>query len=427
MISNEKIFSILNEWNFWDRKIVETKKREGYENKLLKYSKTNKVVILKGVRRCGKSTLLINQIKNLNNKNTLFVNFEDPKLYSYLGLEILDKIVDTYKEFVSEKLDFLFLDEVQNIDNFEIFVRKANELNLFKIFITGSSSKLLSKEFGTKLSGRYLEIEVFPLSFLEFLNFKKIKVDKKNLIINSIKIKKLFKEYLYQGGFPNLFNIEKELFREELINYYNSIILKDIVSRYNLKNFDNIKKVSIFVLSNLSKILNLNNLKSSLNISYELIQNYIEYLKEVYLIFEINKFDYSLKKQFSSQKKFYSIDTGLTNSVSFKFSEDFGRQLENIVFLHFKRQTIYEIFYHKKKFECDFLLKEKDKIVKAVQVTKSLNYENEKREVMGLVEAALEHDLKEGLILTYEDEEKEFVRDKIKIKVRQIWKYLLEN
>ena len=118
---------------------------------------------------------------------------------------------------------------------------------------------------------------------------------------------------------------------------------------------------------------------------------------------------------------------GLLGVVSFKFSEDFGRQLENIVFLHFKRKSIYEIFYHKKKYECDFLLKEKDKIVKAIQVTKGLNYDNEKREVMGLVETVKEYGLKEGLLLTYEVEERDFVKEGVKIKIRQVWKYLLEN
>ena len=146
-------------------------------------------------------------------------------------------------------------------------------------------------------------------------------------------------------------------------------------------------------------------------------------MKIYFYYFFVNKYDSSVIKQELSFKKIYLIDNGFNNL--FKFSEDFGRQLENIVFLHYKRKSIYEIFYHKNKFECDFLLKEKDKIVKAIQVTKSLNYDNEKREIMGLVEACSTHKLKRGLILTYEDYEREFIKDKIKIEVRQIWKYLL--
>ena len=169
---------------------------------------------------------------------------------------------------------------------------------------------------------------------------------------------------------------------------YDSILYKDVIVRYKLQNEKNIKDVLYYLISNVGKEFSYNSLKNITNIlNSTTIKEYINYLEEVYLIFTmLNKFDYSLKKQLVNPKKVYSIDNGLSNSISFKFSEDFGRQLENIVFLHIK-ENLFMNFYHKKKFECDFLLKEKDKIVKAVQVTKTINYENEKREVMGLVES----------------------------------------
>ena len=253
-----------------------------------------------------------------------------------------------------------------------------------------------------------------------------MKINKDDFILREekSKLKKFFNEYMKNGGFAYFLKTKNY---DYLKNLYEDILYKDIIVRYNLLDEKNIKLLSYYLASNISKEISFNKLKNMLNLSNPTtIKNYISYLENSYLFFTINKFDYSLKKQIYNNKKVYFCDMGLLGVVSFKFSEDFGRQLENIVFLHFKRKSIYEIFYHKKKFECDFLLKEKDKIVKAVQVTKTLNYENEKREVMGLVEAALEYNLKEGLLLTYEDDEKEFMKDKIKIKVRQIWKYLLE-
>ena len=437
MLKKNEIFEVLDFWNFWNKNLEKNFKRESYEKRIKLFKKSKETIAIKGIRRCGKSTLLKLEIQNLLDNGVLknqilFVNFEEPKFMNFLEIDLLDKIYETYLFYLKpneNKKIFLFLDEIQNIVGFEKWINKMKQNKNIEIFITGSSSKLLSNEFSTILSGRFLQIEVFPLSFVEFLSFKKIDSSNEvDIIRNKIKIKREFDSYIKEGGFPKLIELKtQELKKEEIYNYFLTIILKDISQRYNLSNFYDLKNLAMYFFSNNSKLYSVNNLKNLKMGSYDTIKKYIEYFKEVYLFFTINKFDYSLKKQILSEKKIYTIDTGFVNYLSFKFSEDFGRQLENIVFLHFKRQTIYEIFYHKNKFECDFLLKEKDKIVKAVQVTKSLNYENEKREVMGLVEAALEHDLKEGLILTYEDDEREFVKDKIKIKVRQLWKYLIEK
>ena len=380
------------------------------------------IVIISGVRRCGKSTLL-NEFRKNQKYNKYYLNFDDERLNDF-NVKDFDKLYKVFTELYGDEKTFYF-DEIQNIFGFEKFLRRLYEKN--KIYITGSNSNLLSKELGTHLTGRYVQIELFPFSFSEFLKFKKFEVEKNDFYkrVKISKIKNLFREYLKCGGFYQFLNTKDKDFFKYL---YDSILYKDVIVRYKLQNEKNIKDVLYYLISNVGKEFSYNSLKNITNIlNSTTIKEYINYLEEVYLIFTINKFEYSLKKQLVNPKKVYSIDNGLSNSISFKFSEDFGRQLENIVFLHFKRKSIYEIFYHKKKYECDFLLKEKDKIVKAVQVTKDLNYENEKREVMGLVEAVKEYGLKEGLILTYEDRDREFIKDKIKIKVRQVWKYLLEN
>ena len=409
---------IILDQNEFKKDVIQRDFLEKLENK----KKSDFIVIISGVRRCGKSTLL-NEFRKNQKHNKYYLNFDDERLNDF-KVKDFDKLYKVFTELYGDEKTFYF-DEIQNIFGFEKFLRRLYEKN--KIYITGSNSNLLSKELGTHLTGRYVQIELFPFSFSEFLKFKKIKVEKNDFYkrVEISKIKNLFREYLKYGGFYQFLNTKDKDFFKYL---YDSILYKDVIVRYKLQNEKNIKDVLYYLISNVGKEFSYNSLKNITNIlNSTTIKEYINYLEEVYLIFTINKFDYSLKKQLVNPKKVYSIDIGLSNSISFKFSEDFGRQLENIVFLHYKRKSIYEIFYHKKKFECNFLLKEKDKIVKAVQVTKTINYENEKREVMGLVESVKEYSLKEGLILTYEDEERDFVKDKIKIKVRQIWKYLLEN
>ena len=396
--------------------------REIY-NKVNLNSKNKEIVIITGIRRCGKSTLL-NEFRKKQKYDNYYLNFDDFRLAFF---EVLDfqKLEESFLELFGIENIFYF-DEIQNINHWERYIRTLYDKSK-KIYLTGSNASMLSYELGTHLTGRNIKIEMFPFSFIEFLKFKKIEVEKDDFFITEKRslLKKEFLDYMTYGGFPQFVKTKNKDILKEI---YKDILFKDIIVRHKLKDEKTIQELCYLLISNISKEISFNKLKNILNLSNMItVKNYLNYLENSYLFFTINKFDYSLKKQIYDNKKIYIIDTSLINIISFKFNEDFGRQLENLVFMHYKRKSIYEIFYHKKKFECDFLLKEKDKIVKAVQVTKSLNYENEKREVLGLVEAALEYDLKEGLLLTYEDEERDFVKDKIKIKVRQIWKYLIVN
>lgn len=428
-MNKNEILKILNDWNYW-KKEPNFISRNTYKNKIENLRNTKEIICLTGIRRSGKSTLLLQEISSLKKKKIkpeqiLFINFEDPRLIELLDDKGLEIIFKAYKELIYNKGEiFLFLDEIQNVKNWEQWVRTKYELKEANIYITGSSSKLLSKEIATSLSGRTIQIEVFPLSFKEFLFFKNINIKTKLEIINSeTTIKKYFNEYLIEGGFPKIVNLDSENKKELLINYFNTIILKDIVSRHNLRDEEKIKKVSYYLLSNITKLYSINNIKKLANISLEATSRYIEYLKEVYLIFELNKFDYSLKKQENSLKKIYTIDIGLANKIAFKFSQDFGRLLENLVFIELKRNNK-EIYYHKNKYECDFLIKDGLKITKAIQVTQELNHENKKRELKGLLEAMNNHNLEKGLILTQEEEDEISIDNKI-IEIKPIWKWLL--
>ncbi|MCA9486133.1 ATP-binding protein [Candidatus Woesearchaeota archaeon] len=447
-MEKEKLFEVLNEWNYWNKEIPEYYSRKKYENNLSKYDLTDEITVVKGIRRCGKSTLLINHIKDLlkqgiESKNILFVNFEDPRLGIDLNTNIFEEILDVYKEYTNNSTEiYLFLDEIQNVSGWEKWVRTVYELKkVKKIYITGSSSKLLSREFGTALSGRYLDLNIYPASFLEFLEFNGEKnITKQKLVTEKIKYKKYFNQYLEIGGFPKVILTKEHFLRKkEILNYFETIILKDIVARYNLKNYDNIRKVAIYLISNISKITNVNKVRTSLNISYELIEKYFEYLRETYLVYEVHKYDDSLKKQYSSKKKIYVSDISFAKEIGFGFSENMGRIYENLVFLELikrfeelsdtrtKQNGMSSIYYHNENQECDFIIKEGLKITQAIQVTKSLgNSDTRKRELLGLKDAMEKYKLKEGLILT-EDETEECEFEGYKVIIKPIWKWLLEH
>ncbi len=431
-MEKHKIFEILNDWNYWDKTVPEYIPRDSYQQKLNNYSRSGEIIVLKGIRRAGKSSLLVSHINNLINdgidkREILFVNFEDPRFTGELNATLLDRIIETYKEYVNDKpVPYVFLDEIQNVSKWEKWVLTGYELKKYHFFITGSSSKLLSKEFGTSLGGRYLDIEVFPLTFKEYLQFRKMQMpDKSELVLKKLKYKKVFNDYIKEGGFPKVALLDSDLKRPEILMYFDTIILKDIVARYNLKNYDYINKVALYLLSNIGKPLSFNKIAISLSISYNLIDNYFEYLKNTYLFFEVNRYDYSLKKQFSNRKKVYCIDNGILSNISFRISEDYGRYLENIVLIELRKRGN-EIYYHLGKKECDFIIKSGIEIVQAIQVCRTLyDKSTESRELDGLMEAMRQYGLKEGLILT-EDEENSYYFDDFSITVKPVWKWLLE-
>ena len=300
-MNKSKLFGILNDWNYWDKPVPEFFPRDEYQGKINKYLSTGEVIVLKGIRRSGKSTLLINHIRHLigkgvNKKEVLFVNFEDPRYDGELNSELLEQIFEVYKEFVNnDTKPHIFLDEVQHVAQWEKWVLTGYELKRAQFYVTGSSSKLLSREFGTALSGRFLAIQVFPLSFGEYLMFKsQPEPDKISLITQKLVYKIAFNEYLKVGGFPKACSLDEDLRRQEIIMYYETIILKDIVARYNLKNYDNVKKVALYLLSNIGKPFNLNKVRVSLALSYDLADKYFEYLKDTFLLFEVFQYDHSL-------------------------------------------------------------------------------------------------------------------------------------
>jgi predicted AAA+ superfamily ATPase len=408
-----EIIRILNEWNYWDREVPATVKRDVYDHRIAKFIKKDEVVVIKGVRRCGKSTLMLNQIRKLHEEGIpkneiLFVNLEDPRFINHLSLDLFERIKETYLEYLNPKgKPYIFLDEVQTINNWEKWVNKEVELKQSFVAITGSNSSLLSSEIASVLTGRYVSVEVYPLSFSEFLEFKNIEINSKfDLISKKIELNRALNLYLKDGGFPRLVDYQDDEKRELLSSYKSSILLKDIVARFRLKNFAVLNDITAFLVANSGIIQSITKLKNNFSISHEMAGDYVDYLKKAYLIFEVNKFDYSLKKQRVNEKKYYSIDVGLSNLMRVPNREFRGADLESMVFLELLRRG-YKVYYYKTSndLEIDFVVEKENRIVQLIQVSKTLKDEKtRKRELAPFKKAKEELHLDEvDFVLISED------------------------
>jgi uncharacterized protein len=348
---------------------------------------TNHAVVLSGIRRCGKSTLLLQLLRK--NKKFNYFNFDDPRASSF-QLDDFEKLDEVFQEEVGA-CNHYFFDEIQNVSQWERFVRFLLDKKK-KIVVTGSNASLLSRELGTRLTGRHLNYELFPFSYEEFLVFKK----KKDSL-------KRFEEYLEMGGFPEFLESEQVKILQEL---FKNILFRDIVVRHNIRNSKVLQELAIYLLSNTGVEFTYNKLKEAFSLgSPNTVIDFISFLEDSYLLFTINKFDYSLKKQQVNPKKVYSIDNGLSRVNSVTFSDNKGRMLENLVFQKLRR-TFEEIYYFQDKKECDFVIKEKNKITQAIQVCFKVTKDNQQREVEGLLEALEKFKLSSGVIVTFDQKDK---------------------
>lgn len=383
--------------------------------------KHDEVVIFSGIRRCGKSTLL-QQLRNENSEKDFYLNFDDERLL-YFTVDDFQKLHEIFIELFGEQNTFYF-DEIQNIKSWEFFIRRLHN-NGKKVYLTGSNANLLSKELGTHLTGRHIQMELFPFSFSEFLKFNEISIKEKDFYTTQGRalLKKYFEQYLTKGGFPEYI---KTLNTEYLKSLYESILYKDIMVRNHILNESEIKELGYFLASNIGKTITYNSLKNIIQVKHaNTIKNYLRFFEDTYIIFLINKYDFSLKKQLANPKKIYFIDTALASQISFRFTEDRGRFIENVVFLQLKRKN-HQLYYHKNMYECDFLIREGLHIVKALQVSVSiLNEDTYTREIKGLMEALTMYNLNEGYIITEQDDEREIIIEDKKIFVLPIWKWLL--
>lgn len=387
------------------------------------YKKGNEIVIISGIRRCGKSALLKLISQTILGKK-IFISFDDIRFVDF-KTENFQDIQNIVIELFNDENVTYFLDEVQNVPFWEKWVNNLNAQGR-KVYVTGSNSTLLSSEISTFLTGRNKIINLFPFSLKEFLRMKGI--ESLNLgqqtSTQKTRLYTLFLEYFEKGGFPLVLkNDDVELSRQ----YFEDIVHKDVLTRYRIKEIKELKDLIVYLLSNAGNIYSYSTLKQITEIkSLSTIKNYIDYLQNVFLLYQVKKFDYSLKKQKVASSKIYAGDNSFLKTVSFNFIENKGKRLENLVFLHLKK-TRSEIYYHKAKKECDFIVKHDLKITKAIQVSVTIqNPATKKRELEGLLDALRTYKLNEGLILTLEEEEL-IETDGKKIIIKPVWKWLLEE
>lgn len=363
----------------------------------------NFALIISGVRRCGKSTLLF-QILNKRHSNTLYINFDDPRLYDF-ELTDFQKLDDIINDSNTAELMF---DEIQLIKGWERYVRQKLDEN-YKVVVTGSNASLLSRELGTSLTGRHLTRELFPFSFSEFCRFKSLEANEFSVT-----------EYLNTGGFPEFLKTNSE---EVLSHLLDDILYRDIAVRYGIKDTVALKRLTVFLLSNIGNLTSANKLREPSSIkSTTTILEYMSHLEQSYLLSFVPLFDFSLKKQAVNPKKIYVVDAGIVNANIPKSKTDLGHKLENAVY-NFLRLKYHDIFYHKKNAECDFLVMEKGVITTAIQVCLEINSDNRVREFNGLTEALEVYNLNEGIIVTLAQDDYFMVNEK-KIKLIPSYKFL---
>ncbi|MBW6461486.1 MAG: ATP-binding protein [DPANN group archaeon] len=429
-----EILEILNDWNFWKKKQFVGVRRSDVFDKIKKLIELDEIIVISGARRTGKSTVLMQICEDLivngvDSCDILIINFEDPRFKS-INLELLNKIYDVYLTDVSvgSGKQYVVLDEVQIVSGWEKFARFLHENKKVKVFVIGSSSKLLSSEYSTVLSGRYVDIVMYPLFFKEFVEFNGVDI-KNNLDLVSKRhaVKKLFLQYMESGGFPKTVLIDDADNRKVLLNsYFQSILMKDIVMRYNINDVFKLEELTKYYLSNISSLHSFNKIKNIIGGSIDTVERYSSYLRNAYMLFFVRKFSYTLKDQILNPRKVYCIDMGLRNSVSFYFSKDYGKIIENIVYLKLLENKGFDIYYWKdsKQREVDFLVKEKDRICQAIQVCWDVsNPVTKKIEVDALLSALSTFGLKEGLVLT-EDYDEVVVIDEKRITFMSVWKWL---
>ncbi len=410
--------------NYIERKEMTSAKR---------WMDTDLIKVIAGPRRAGKSVFAFMLLKN---KPFMYFNFDDEIALSDSGLNTGDLMKELYAVYGETKT--IFFDEIQNLPKWELFVNRLHREG-YNLIITGSNSKLLSKELSSSLTGRHIPIEIMPFTFEEFLLGKKYSYlanpTNSNLLPipqNKGKLLNLFSEYLNNGGFPEVVvkNFEAEGYLDTL---FDAILFKDIVRRYNVRFSSQIANLSLYLVNNFANPYSLRKLKNILNLrSVTTIEKYMEYFEEAYLMFGIRRLSYKASDRIKSPKKIYVIDNGYIKAKATQFSENRGRLLENLVFTELMKTGLkpnINIFYYKTRNgkEVDFAIKKGFKVSELIQVSYETSDEKTvKREIKALIEASEELNCNSLKILTY-DEEKEIKKGGKVIQFIPIWKWLLNK
>ena len=350
--------------------------RKRYLNKIEAWLSRPEIIIIKGIRRCGKSTIL-RQIANRAKKKCVYINFDDYRFLQYLNVPLLEEVLKEFPDY-----DYYFFDEIQKIKGFESWLRTHYDIQSHKKFIiSGSNISLFAPSLATVLTGRNITFEIFPFSYSE------------------IKEKKLgnIQKYLLYGGFPEVV-LEKDIERKKLLllQYFNDILLRDIFERYSIVATQQFKALAQYILSNTGLKISPNKLAKELGINPRSAENYLSYLIDAYLIFEVPFFSYSSKTKYTAGRasKYYTLDNGLATVLSQRISE--GHLFEALVAQKLRKNNKEQLYYWADKNEVDFISEGK-----AINVVSSEKIPE--REYKGLIELKQKKKhIKEFILITKE-------------------------
>ncbi len=418
-MDREKVLKALIDWNFWYKDQF-TGYPRNYSRQVLNIMKSGFVADVVGVKRSGKSTIF-NQIisylikeDKVNPFLTLLINFEDSRFAGIDG-EKMFELLQIYREETGVNgKPYIFLDEVQNVKGWEGFVRSLIDRKEAYVAVSGSTSIINKGRVREVLGGRHISVEVLPLSFSEYLEFKGIKIGKEiDLIAKEEEIKRLFLEFLKFGGFPAIVNSEMK--DKILLSLYEDIISKDVINSCKIREEEKLKNLSLFYISNIGNRISFRKVSKSLNIPLNTVERFTSCLLDSMLIYLVPPLSPSLREMVKGEKKVYSVDQGLSNVVGYKLNEGLGSLLENAVYLELRRRFgSNSVFYYHGKNEVDFLIKVGNEVRYAYQVAFTIH----DREIKGLKEVGK---IPNKFIITFDDEEKEIDG----VKVLKAWKWML--
>lgn len=399
-----------------------------------------KATVYMGVRRSGKSTFLFQQIEQLLNKgisrqNILYVNFFDDRLHN-LRHEGPAAIIEAYYSLYPEKKNketvYCFFDEIQEIPGWEPFVDRLLRTENCEITITGSSVHMLSKEIATQMRGRALSWEIFPFSFPEFLDYKKIRSKGPFSSRQRLLIQKAFEEYWECGGFPEVADLDRQVRISIHQEYFNALLFRDLVERHDISHPKAVSDLAHRLINNIASLYSINNLTGYLKslkhkVPKTSVSDYLEWFEDAYFLFTVRLFDASLSRANVNPKKIYCIDHALVRSVASGILLNAGHLLENLVFTILRRQT-QDIYYYRTKGnrEVDFIAIMEDRTRNLVQVCESLkSAQTRKRELAALEETMDELNISESRVVTRNEEEDVVVNSGI-VHVIPAWRYALQ-
>lgn len=444
-MNNAQLFEIIDEWNFWNKPLSDDLmgiRRDYYLNVITPLLSSREIILLSGARRAGKSTLIYQIINHLLKAGTppssiLYMNFEDYRFIDNLAPALLEKIAEIYFDKINPRKDFcyFFLDEIQNVENFEKYLRTIYDMKKkIKFIISGSNSKIMSGEIADVLTGRNITAPVYPFSFFEFCLFanpgviidRKLSCEKLMFSLKGQKslIKNSLEKYLVHGGYPEIihsYSTGKEYQAGKIITqYFDDITLKDIIKRHNLRNSQSVQSAANFCIDNAANLLSYTKIAGVLGISTKQVIEYMGYFENANLIFQNRFFSWKIKETLAvnKPKKIYAIDHFYKTHMCPQ--KDCGRIVENIVYLELLRRHK-EIYYWKEKGEVDFVIKEPDGLT-AIQAS----YANDinEREFESLLEFNGKYGVKEAILITDDVFKTEFYHD-VEIHLIPLWLFLL--